>query len=50
MREDGLIILPNKFDFISRINTLTQGMIYHAERIGMSDGIKISWSCDGSIF
>jgi hypothetical protein len=47
MRTDGLIILPNKFDFISKINTLTKGMIYHAERIGMTDGIKIIWSLDG---
>lgn len=47
MRTDGLIILPNKFDFISNINSLTKGMIYHAERIGMTDGIKITWSIDG---
>lgn len=47
MRTDGLIILPNKFDFISNINSLTKGMVYHAERIGMTDAIKITWSVDG---
>ena len=47
MRTDGLIILPNKFDFISNINSLTKGMVYHAEQIGISDGIKITWSMDG---
>lgn len=47
MMTDRLIILPNKFDFISKINALTTGTIYHAERIGMSDAIKITWSLDG---
>ena len=47
MKTNELIILPNKFDFISNINSLTKGMVYHAERIGISDGIKITWSIDG---
>lgn len=46
MMTDGLIILPNKFDFISNINSLTKEMIYHAERIGISDCINITWSLD----
>lgn len=47
MKASGLINLPDKFDFISNINTLTKGMVYHAERILTTNNVKITWSLDG---
>ena len=43
---DGITVMPNEFNFKSKVNSLCLDIIYHAKRKGMSDGYIITWNAD----
>lgn len=44
MTVDGITIMPNEFNFKSKANTLSEDIVYHAKRKGISDAYIITWN------